>query len=258
MDVKRGGRAVVLCVGSHGVAESVLRVAGSRARRTARRLRLLHVAEATSPMALEAAQERLDLATREAHRLLEGRVVLEQVLVAGEVLDGVTSHVADAALVVVERPAVVRLQGLVRRTSLTSALVEHLEVPVLVVPGLWPTARVLVDGLPPRWHDGQEQRTVAVLLDDPASCRPVVNAGLEGAADVGGSVELVRGWEADRTAIVEASRGASLMVIGRDRHEGLSVAGRTALHEALCPVLVIDAPVEQEPLAEVIPLRRRA
>ena len=258
MDEQRGVGAVVLCVGSHGVAESVLRVAGARARRTGRRLRLLHVAEETTPLGLEVAETRLDRAARDAHALLGGAVLLERVLVAGDVLDGVTAHVADAALVVIERPAVVRLSGLVRRTSLTAALVEHLEVPMLVVPGLWPTARVQLDGLPPSWHAAHEQRTVAVLLDDPASCRPVVNAGLESAADVGGSVELVRGWEADRVAVVEASRGASLVVVGRDGDRGLSVAGKLALHESLCPVLVIDAPVEDEPLAEVIPLRRRA
>lgn len=248
----------MLCVGSHGVAESVLRVAGARARRSGRRLRLLHVAEETTPWGLEAAQGRLDRAALDADALLGGTVALEQVLAVGDVLDGVTAHVADAALVVLERPAVVRLDRLVRRTSLTAALVEHLPVPILVVPGLWPTARVQHDGLPPSWHAAHEQRTVAVLLDDPGSCRFVVNAGLESAADVGGSVELVRGWEADRAAVVEASRGASLVVVGREPDDGLSVSGKVALHESLCPVLVIDAPVEQEPLAEVIPLRRRA
>ena len=248
----------MLCVGSHGVGESVLRLAGSRARR-AGRLRLLHVAEVTTPLALEAAQARLDEVARHAYDLLGGRVPLEQVLVAGDVLDGVSAHVADAALVVLERPAVVRLGGLVRRTSLTSALVQHLTTPMLVVPGLWPAARVVSDGLPASWHDRHAQRTVAVVLDDPAECRHVVNAGLEGAADLGGSVELVRGWEADRAAVVAASRAASLMVVGRGGREGgLSVAGRAALHESACPVLVVDVPVEAEPLAEVIPFRRRA
>lgn len=259
MDEKRAGGAVVLCVGSHGVAESTLRVAAVRARRAGEVLVLLHVAEVDEPSVVEAATDRLDAALAEAQVVVGARLRLEPVLAVGGVLASVASEVAGASLVVLERPAVVRLGGLERRTSLTAALVEHLDVPILVVPRLWPATRALADSLPASWHDRRDPRTVAVVLDDPAECRQVVNAGLQGAADIGGAVELVRGWEVDRAAVVAASRGANLMIVGRGGSEGgLSLAGRAALHESICPVLVVDVPAPVEPLAEVIPFRRRA
>ena len=250
-------RPVLLCVGRHGVGAATLRTATTRARRAGGVLRLLHVAETTTPMGLEEAQQRLDPVAEAARSLAGGSVRVEPVLAFGEVLDQVWSAAASAALVVLERPAVVRLGGLRRRTSLTTALVEHLEAPVVVVPGLWPTARVAADGLPPVWHGGREPRTVGVLLDEPAECRQVVGAGLESAADLGGAVELLRGWEVGRAGVVAASHGASLLVVGRGgRAGGLSVSGRVALHESVCPVLVVPVPPAEEDLATVLPFRR--
>lgn len=235
-----GERPVLLCVGSHGVGAATLRVATTRARRSGGVLRLLHVAETTTPMGLEEAQQRLDPVAEAARSLGGGAVRVEPVLAFAEVLDQVWGAAATAALVVLERPAVVRLGGLRRRTSLTTALVEHLEAPVVVVPGLWPAARV-----------------VGVLLDEPAECRQVVGAGLESAADLGGAVELLRGWEVGRAGVVAASRGANLLVVGRGgRAGGLSVSGRVALHESVCPVLVVPVPPAEEDLATVLPFRR--
>lgn len=258
MDGKRASGAVVLCVGRHGVAASTLRVAATRARRASGVLVLLHVVEGGDPTDLGPATTFLDAVVAEAEALLGARVRLQPLLAVGGVLEGVSSEADGAALVVLERPALVRLGGLVRRTSLTTALVEHLDVPILVVPGLWPAARAVRDDLPASWH-GRRSGTVAVVLDDPAECRQVVNAGLQGAADIGGVVELVRGWEADRAAVVAASRDAELVVVGRGGSlGGLSVTGRTALHESVCPVLVVDVPAPVEALAEVLPFRRRA
>jgi hypothetical protein len=251
-----GERPVLLCVGRHGVGAATLRVATTRARRTGGVLRLLHVAETTTPMGLEEAQQRLDPVAEAARSLGGGAVRVEPVLAFGEVLDHVWGAAATAALVVLERPAVVRLGGLRRRASLTTALVEHLEAPVVVVPGLWPTARATADGLPPVWHGGREPRTVGVLLDEPPECRQVVGAGLESAAALGGAVELLRG-EVGRAGVVAASRGSSLLVVGRGgRAGGLSVSGRVALHESVCPVLVVPVPPAEEDLATVLPFRR--
>jgi nucleotide-binding universal stress UspA family protein len=248
---------VLLCVGSHGVGAATLRVATSRARRSGGVLRLLHVAETTTPMGLEEAQQRLDPVAEVARSFGGDSVRVEPVLAFGEVLDQVWSAAATAALVVLERPAVVRLGGLRRRTSLTTALVEHLEAAVVVVPGRWSAARVDGDGLPPGWHGPRGPRTVGVLLDEPAECRQVVGAGLESAADLRGAVELLRGWEVGRARVVAASRRASLLVVGRGgRAGGLSVSGRVALHESGCPVLVVPVPPAEEDLATVLQFRR--
>jgi hypothetical protein len=252
-----GRGPVLLCVGRHGLGESALRVAVSRARRGGGVLRLLHVAETTTPMGLEEAQECLDVVAGAAREFAGTSVQVEPVLAFGEVLDHVRSAADTASLVVLERPAVVRLGGLRRRTSLTTALVEHLETSMVVVPGLWPTARAVGLTLPPGWHGARDPRTVGVLLDEPAECRQVVGAGLASAADLGGAVELLRGWEVDRAGVVAASRSASLLVVGRGgRVDGLSVAGRVALHESVCPVLVVQVPPAAEDLATVLPFRR--
>lgn len=254
---EREGGAVLLCVGSHGLGAAALRTAVGRARRGPGVLRLLHVAETTTPCGVEAGQALLEPVVSAARELAGATVRVEVELAFGEVLDHVRSAAEGASLVVLERPAVVRLGGLQRRTPLTAALVEHLDVLVLVVPRLWPVARVVGDALPPLWHVAREERAVAVLLDDPAECRQVVNAGMAAAADLGGAVELLRGWEIDRAGVVAASRAASLVVVGRGgRAGGLSVAGRVALHEAVCPVMVVQVPAAVEELATVLPFRR--
>lgn len=255
-----GERPVLLCVGSHGVGRAALRVATTRARRSGGVLRLLHVAETTTPVGLESAQRHLDPVADAARALAGTSVRVEATLAFGEVLDHVRDAAATCSLVVLERPAVVRLGGLRRRTSLTTALVEHLESSVVVVPGLWPSAGlvgVAGGGLSAVRPVARGARTVGVLLDEPAECRQVVGAGLASAADLGGAVELLRGWEADRAGVVAASRGSSLLVVGRGgRAGGLSVSGRVALHESACPVLVVQVPPAEEDLATVLPFRR--
>lgn len=82
---------MLLCVGSHGVGAATLRVATSRARRSGGVLRLLHVAETTTPMGLEEAQQRLDPVAEVARSFGGDSVRVEPVLAFGEVLDQVWS-----------------------------------------------------------------------------------------------------------------------------------------------------------------------
>jgi nucleotide-binding universal stress UspA family protein len=210
----------------------------------------------------------------------EGMQVTSE-MVLGGVVPSLVDAAADARMIVLQHRDLSRMRRVVTR-SITSGVAAHARVPVVSVPSSWsaarvhgaPTVTVGVD-LPDRCEEvlrtagaaaRRQGATLRVLhtwsfpsaYDDiimsrvehdewGARASAEIQAVLDGLGDVvaGVPVEIEARHVQAADALIEASRTADLLVVGR--HDPLVPIGshlgpvaRAVLREAECPVLLAD------------------
>lgn len=266
---REGGR-ILVAVGTFGVGDAAVSYAVTEASRAGAGIHLVHV---VPPSSVVGAAERgrlevvgayrLKIASRLARERSSGAVLVTAELVDGVVLEALVERSVGARLVVLERPALVVLDGQ-EAPSVTRGLGLRSAAPVVMVP--------------PRWegHRDEAAPVVVASIDDPAHSRTVIGSALAAGRALQAQVEFVHSWwyadgEADAVegvseqrilprraveTLVEVSRRSELIVTARRTGEGgdsLSPATSAALYEALCPVLVVAG---DEP-TDVLASRRR-
>ncbi|CAN5584976.1 hypothetical protein BH11ACT8_BH11ACT8_26010 [soil metagenome] len=273
MDQAREGH-ILVAVGTSGVGDAAVSYAVTEAARAGVGVHLVHILPPAGegPGVIDGAERarlevvgayRLKIAARLARERSGGAVQVTAEMATGQAAGVLIERSAQARLVVLERPALVVLDGLLA-PSVTRGLAVHASTPVVMVP--------------PRWGGRSEVGAPVVIasIDDPAQSRVVIGAAIAAGQALQAKVEFVHSWwyadgEAEPVegvadqrlsprraaeALLAASRRAELIVTARrvgGDGESRSPATGAALYQAVCPVLVAVAYHS----AEVLAPRRR-
>jgi nucleotide-binding universal stress UspA family protein len=276
------GRPIVVGVGPEEV-DSALAFAAGEALRVGCGLHLVHAVQVMPAALLtdvdveKWGSEVLGLAVKRADDLVEGKVPVTYKLVPGEPVPVLVEAGRSARMVVLEHRHLSRLARVVNRT-VAGGVAAHLRVPVLAVPSGWKrsegspvvvagvdvaerSAEVLSTAVAEARARGASLRIVhswglpvaheGILIDAGEQrrwsdvSRAEVRAALDELGDESVAIDadvLVHPGRAIE-ALLEASRDAELLVIGR--HDPLVPIGshigpvaRAVLREATCPVLL--------------------
>jgi len=262
---------VLLCVGETAPATTTLELCVQEALRRGTGVLLLHVLSLGGHRGDEQARQvtiahaRMSLAQKRAREVAAARVEVAVTMRHGSVIETIVERGERASLIVMERPALVKLAA-DPSPSVTATVAELASTPTVTVPVLWHQGEdeIAVEHLPWQWIEQGKRPVVTVVLDDPGDSRHTLESAIAEADRRNANVEFLHSWnDPDRrpsAAIAEVSARSALLVVGSrtGEDEPLTAISRAAIHESKCPVLVVPIDHDEQEPAPVLPLRRAA